>query len=173
MAGLVPQHVSRLPSYSGTGRQRLPRIIAILLLGLSSGGCAMSGQLGSLFSKPSRDEVTAYADPSNDGSTGSIERTSGAVRLPPEADLAYARAAVVQVLSRGSKDVSAPWENPRSGARGTVTPIATNYTQYGNVCRDFLASHVVDRAEIWMQGEACRPQKGAWEVKSLRPWTRS
>jgi surface antigen len=155
--------------------QRLPRLAAVLFLAMTGSGCAVSGHLGSLFSKPSREEATAYADPGRDGSTGSIAsiRRDPGSRLPPEADLAYARAAVVELLTRGSKDVSAPWENPRSGARGTVTPIATNYVQDGSVCRDFLASHVHERAEIWLQGEACRPQKGQWEVKSIRPWTRS
>ena len=93
--------------------------------------------------------------------------------LPPDADLAFARAAVTEVLSRGGKDASQPWENPRSGARGTVTPIAAAYTQDGHTCRDFLASYVSGSAQAWMQGEACKYDKGAWEVRSLKPWKRS
>ena len=54
-----------------------------------------------------------------------------------------------------------------------MTPIATAYSQDGVTCRDFLASYVRSGAETWMQGEACRSHKGKWEVKSLRPWTRS
>jgi hypothetical protein len=179
MAGLVPSRASRLPSYSGTACARLPRLAAVLLLALAGSGCAFTGQLGSLFSKQSREEATAYADPNHDGSTGSIGARDPAAAaplpaaLPPEADLAHARAAAIEVLTRGSKDVSTPWENPKSGARGTVTPIATAYTRDGNVCRDFLASYVRERAETWLQGEACRPTKGQWEVKSLRPWKRS
>jgi surface antigen len=168
MAGPVPPRASRLPCYRETARQRLPRLAAALLLALSAAGCAMSGQLGSVFSKQTREEATAYTDTTTDGSTGSIGGT-----LPPEADLVYARTAVVEVLTRGGKDVSAAWENPKSGARGTVTPIATTYVQDGSVCRDFLASHVLDRAETWLQGAACRPNKGRWEIRSLRPWTRS
>ena len=178
MAGLVPSRASRLLPYSGTGWKRLPRLAAVLLLALTGSGCAMSGQLGSLFSKKDREEARAYANPGDDVMTSSVGRKPVAVAplpaaLPPETDLAYARAAVVEVLTRGSKDTSAPWENPQSGARGTVTPIATAYTQDGTVCREFLASHVRERAEIWMQGEACRPQQGPWEVKSLRAWKRS
>jgi surface antigen len=157
--------------------KRLPRLAAVLLLAMGSSGCAVSGNFGSMFSKQSKEEARAYADPNDDVATGSIGRKPGAAplpaALPPEADLVYARAAVVEVLTRGSKDASAPWENPRSGARGTVTPIATAYAQDGNVCRDFLASYVRERAETWLQGEACRPTKGEWEVKSLRPWKRS
>ncbi len=45
---------------------------------------------------------------------------------------------------RGDKDASLPWENPETGARGTVTPLAAAYTQDGSTCRDFLASYVRD-----------------------------
>ena len=173
MAGPVDR-TSRLPPYSGTlaGRLRLATAVA---LALGAGGCAMSHQFGSLFGKQDRDDASAYA--SADDVTGSIRSApaagSQAAALPPERDLAYARAALVDVLTRGGKDTSAPWENPRSGARGTVTPIAAAYDLNGITCRDFLASHVHLSAESWMRGEACRAKKGKWEVKTLRPWTRS
>lgn len=177
MAGLVPPSASRLPSYSGTTLASL-RLAAVLALAFATGGCAVSGQMGSLFSKPNKQQATAYADADDDvvtGSTGPRKPAAAALpaALPPESDLVYARAAVVEVLARGSRDTSAPWENPKSGARGTVTPIATAYNQDGDTCRDFLASYVRAGAETWMQGEACRPKKGPWEVKSLRPWKRS
>ena len=57
----------------------------------------------------------------------------------------HRRAAASEVLSRGGKDASVPWENPQTGARGTVTPIASAYTQDGFTCRDFLASYVERR----------------------------
>ena len=47
------------------------------------------------------------------------------------------------------------------------------YTRDGDTCHDFLASYVGQGAEAWYRGEACRAQKGKWEVKSLRPWARS
>jgi surface antigen len=109
-------------------------------------------------------------------STSSISTPAGAaetIKLPPDADLAYARAAVTAVLSRGEKDTSMPWENPSTGARGTVTPIASAYTQDGQTCRDFLASFVSGSSQAWLQGEACRQQRGGWEVRTLKPWKRS
>ena len=40
-----------------------------------------------------------------------------------------ARAVATELLSRGGKDTSVPWENPSTGARGTVTPIAPQRRQ--------------------------------------------
>jgi len=108
--------------------------------------------------------------------TGTITPPPGTketAQLPPDTDLAYARAAVSAVLSRGEKDTSMPWENPGTGARGTVTPIATAYTVDGQTCRDFLASFVNRGSQAWLQGEACRQQQGEWEVRTLKPWKRS
>ena len=96
-----------------------------------------------------------------------------APRLPPDGDLAFARAAAQEVLQPRRRRRSQPWENPQTGARGTVTPIASAYTQDGATCRDFLASYVREGAESWLQGEACRGRQGKWEVKNLRTWKRT
>jgi surface antigen len=115
--------------------------------------------------------------PSSDKSerTGTVASSSEKeqVQLPPPADLAYARAAANAVLSRGEKDTSMPWENPSTGTRGTVTPIASAYTQDGQTCRDFLASFVSGSSQSWVQGEACKQQQGNWQVRSFKPWKRS
>jgi len=136
----------------------------VLALGLGTGGCALSYKLDSIFGDKEssrKDEIT-----------GSIAQSSFATAPRVDlfdADLAYTRAAVSEVLSRGGNDVSAPWENPSTGARGTVTPIASAYNQDGLLCRDFLASYVRAGAQAWLQGEACRKAADRWEVKSLKP----
>ncbi len=134
------------------------------MLALGSGGCSLSYQVDSFFG----------ADKSD--TTGTITPPPGAketAELPPAGDLAYARAAASELLRRGKKDASLPWENPQTGARGTVTPIAQAYTQDGRTCHDFLASYVNGAAEAWMQGEACKQGKDSWQVRSLKPWKRS
>ena len=181
MAGPVARRAFRPFPYSATAVASL-RLAVLLGLGLGMGGCAVSGPLGSMFSKQSKDEAKAYA---SEDVTGSVARPSVArpaaapaaastAGLPLETDLVFARMAVVDVLTRGTKEISTPWENPSSGARGTVTPIASAYSKDGATCRDFLASYVRRQgSEAWMQGEACRVNQGAWEVKSLRPWSRT
>ncbi|MET0925613.1 MAG: RT0821/Lpp0805 family surface protein [Xanthobacteraceae bacterium] len=48
----------------------------------------------------------------------------------------HRRAAVSEVLARGGKDSSLPWENPYTGARGTITPLTSADNQDGGTCRD-------------------------------------
>jgi hypothetical protein len=145
----------------------------VLLIASAGGGCAVSGHFGSMFGKSSKEDARAEA--SADDVSGAIGRRAGSTAgLPVETDLVFARLAIVDVLKRDSKQISAPWENPSSGARGTVTPIASAYTRDGVTCHDFLASYLRRQAsETWLQGEACRVKQGPWEVRSLRPWTRS
>jgi hypothetical protein len=129
------------------------------MLGLS--GCGFSYQLENLFAKKGGEEHT---------SSLRLTTPKPAPEPPGEGDLAIARAAVNEVLTKGGKDVSLPWENPRTGARGTITPLASAYSQDGVTCRDFLASYIRDGAESWLQGAACRAARGKWEVRSMRPW---
>ena len=164
MTGCKGTHRFRL--YSGCALPRLWRcapLAAVLALALGSGGCSMSYSLDSFFggSKP---EITGSIPP-----PPSAKDAGG---LPPEADLAFARAAASEVLGRGEKDASLPWENPQTGARGTVTPIASASVQDGQTCRDFLASYVAGPEQAWLQGEACK-QKEGWQVRSLKPWKKS
>ncbi|HEY2137861.1 MAG TPA: RT0821/Lpp0805 family surface protein [Xanthobacteraceae bacterium] len=135
---------------------------ALLMLALPAGGCSFSYQLGSMFGQDApKPEVT-----------GSVAATPAA-QLSSDGDLAFARAAATEALAQDGKTTSVPWENPSTGARGTVTPIAAAYTQDGFVCRDFLASYVLQGAESWLQGEGCRIHQGKWEVRAMRPWKKT
>ncbi len=141
--------------------------VTALALALTAGGCSLSYQLES-FSFGKSDKAEKSDDKTE--TTGSVtEKTS----VPHDADLVYTRAAVTEMLTRAGKDVSVPWENPSTGARGTVTAIASAYSQDGLTCRDFLASYVREGAESWLQGEACRARAGKWEVRTLKPWKRT
>jgi surface antigen len=155
--------------YNGTAALRLcrplPRLAAVaaVLGALAVAGCS-SYPLDSLFSKHESDM----------DQTGSISRPRGEAERPadasqpPEADLAYARAAAAQMLARVAKDNSVPWQNPNTGAGGNITPLAASYTEGGVPCRDFLASYMRGGSQAWLQGSACRTSRGEWQVKSLK-----
>jgi len=140
--------------------RRCATLAAAVLLGLAAGGC--SYKLGGFFGNDEKPELTSSVAKPARAQAGE----------PAESDLVIAKAAVNDLLSRGGRDTSVPWENPRTGARGTVTAIAAAYDQGGFTCRDFLASYVREGDESWLQGEACRIHQGKWEVKNLRPLTK-
>jgi surface antigen len=158
--------------YKGRRQARLWRLRATAIalsfvLGLATGGCSLSYKLDSFLGRSGEDKAEQ---------TGSVRTAPTALPGDPAAlradDLAYAKAAASDVLTRTDATASQPWENPGTGARGTVTPIATAYTQDGFTCRDFLASYVRDGSESWLQGDACRIHQGKWTVRSLRPLKR-
>jgi len=106
--------------------------------------------------------------------TGSIHAVPAGRPSPTDSDLAFARTAASDVLTKGDKDSSQPWENPDTGARGSVTPLAQAYSdEDGRTCRDFLASYVNGKIESWLQGAACRTKRGRWEIHTLKPWKQS
>ncbi|MBK5959855.1 hypothetical protein CCR97_16830 [Rhodoplanes elegans] len=146
----------------------------MLLTGLLGGGCAY--QLGSLGGKDEDSSLAATgalgARAATGGHVGSTVAPAEAA-LPGEADLALARTAIAEALGKSGTTTSSSWENPTTGARGTVTPITSAYKEDGRTCRDFLASHVRDGAETWLEGGACRSGPGRWEVKRLKPWKRA
>jgi hypothetical protein len=157
----------RKPRYKATRKARLWRLRAkaialALTLGAATSGC--SYKLDSLTGKA--EDHTASLRPT-------AHAPAPQAANPSDSDLAHAKAAAAVVVSRTDQGASVPWENPRTGARGTVSPIADAYTQDGFQCRDFLASYIRDGAESWLQGDACRIHQGKWTVRKMRPLKRS
>lgn len=155
-----------LALYRAWGRVGLSAIgpggaaMTLILIGLSSGGCSLV-------------RPDAYAKMQPADVTGALARQGAAAPVPTESDLAFARTAASDVLTKGDKDSSQPWENPETGARGSVTPLSQAYSaEDGRTCRDFLASYVNGRAEHWLQGAACKAGRGRWEIQTIKPWTR-
>jgi surface antigen len=138
--------------------------IAAILSLMAVSGC--SYQLASLVSTgESGPQVTGTINPPANASSSTLTNSSSQAEL----DLAYARAAAAEALSRGNRDASLPWQNPHSGARGNITPLATSYSEAGMACRDFLASYMHGESQDWLEGAACRTTGGAWEVRRLKP----
>ena len=152
-----------LQSRAGAARAACGVVLAGLALPI--GACSTTYQLGGLSS--SAEPAPKY--------TGSTDSTADKKEAPILAggDLAAAKAVVARLFSFDRKDLALPWENPTTGARGTVTPLASAYTQDGTTCHDFLASYIKDAAESWFQGGACRIDGGRWEVRHLKPLQRS
>jgi len=178
-SGRVLSEAGRLSYHGKTGKRLsvaslLSAPIAAGLLAMFLGGCSM--QLSSLLpggvsdSGPTGPSVVRNA--SNDDATGSIPLQMASARDIPMGmsaiDWPHAQAALKEALARTDDGPSVPWDNPASGARGTVTPIASAFTKDGLPCRNFIASHVKDGIETWSEGLACRVSAGVWEVKNVK-----
>ena len=133
-------------------------MLTLILIAFGSGGCSVS-RTDAAFAKMDDNDVT-----------GSLAPAAASAPAPTESDLAFARNAASDVLTKGDKDSSQPWENPETGARGSVTPVAQAYASEGRTCRDFLASYVNGASESWLQGAACKSGQGRWEIHTLKPW---
>lgn len=146
--------------------------------GLLVGGCSFSYQLGSLMGKDEDQKgltgtLGARRALMPTARTDAFAGTQAEATLPGDGDLAVARTAIAEALGKSGTTASASWENPATGARGTVTPLTAAYKDEGRTCRDFLASHVRDGNETWLEGGACRIAPGRWEVRRLKPWKRA
>jgi surface antigen len=136
--------------------------MTLILIGLGAGGCSLSRTDGAFARMDDKDVTSALA------------AAKPGAPMPTDSDLAFARNAASDVLTRGDKDSSQPWENPETGARGSVTPLSQSYaSEDGRTCRDFLASYVNGRTESWLQGAACQTGHGRWEIHTLKPWRQS
>lgn len=153
--------------------------IAAGLIAMFLGGCSM--QLSSLLPGGVSDNGPTTGPTvirnAGDDVTGSIPLQMASARDIPMGmsaiDWPHAQAALKEALARTDEGPSVPWHNPASGARGTVTPIASAFTQDGMPCRNFIASHVKDGIETWSEGLACRAGASVWEVKSVKPLKKS
>jgi surface antigen len=135
----------------------------LVAAGLAASGCSTEVKLPSMTGDDKPTQTGSILSPSSPEGPG----------LPPASDLVYAKVAASEVMKSSAADASLPWQNPASGARGTVMPVASAYQVEGALCRDFVASYVSEGTESWMQGEACRAARGQWEVRKLKAWRRS
>jgi surface antigen len=151
-------------------------------------GCSMSfpsllGEKDSDKSAPSANTTVAFNSGSEKNGradndiTGSLPlqtaATSSAKGALSPIDWAIAKSALREVLGRGEAGSSQPWENPTTGARGTVTPVAEIYERDGFPCRNFIVGGVRDGHESWYEGTACRVHRGNWDVTTMRPLQKS
>ena len=83
-----------------------------------------------------------------------------------ERDKEMAARAAHQAFENGQTGKPMTWQNPDTGASGSVTPTRTYQIESGQYCREYTQ-------EIWVGGErqqshgtACRQADGSWKIQS-------
>ncbi|MEW6255536.1 MAG: RT0821/Lpp0805 family surface protein [Pseudomonadota bacterium] len=105
--------------------------------------------------------------------TGSVKIQQAALTVPEgeapsgivASDWAQAKIALDQALASPDKAASIPWDNPKTGARGTATPIGS---AGADGCREFRIGVVGAAGEQWVQGSACKDAKGGVSLSQVR-----
>ena len=144
-------------------------LMTAILIGVALGGCSV-GRFDALSVASGG---VAEGGQGGNGTRSLAPPAAGRGDQPTPAGLPLPPLAGSAGLTKGDKDSSQPWENPSTGARGSVTPLASAYSAEGRTCRDFLASYVNGTSESWLHGAACRAEDGAWEIRRLKPWKQS
>jgi len=189
VSGAVCKDSKARSPYHGSGACGVSRGLVVLALAAVMAGCSMSfpsllgdnkdgdknpPSAGASAPPDSRLERTGRADGGDITGSLALQPTAASAKgaLSP-VDWAIAKSALREVLGRGDAGSSQPWENPTTGARGTVTPVAAIYEKDGFPCRNFIVSGVRDGRESWYEGTACRIHRGNWDVVTTRPLQKS
>ena len=122
------------------------------------GGAALGGLLGSQFG----------------GGTGKLVATGLGVFLGGlvgnEVGKSLDRADQAAATQAYSKAKAAPigetitWDNPKSGNRGTYTPVREGRSNTGQYCREFQQTITVGGKTEQGYGTACRQPDGSWQI---------
>lgn len=126
---------------------------------LASGGCATAIPLPSFMGL------------GNDV-TGSIPPPSAALSpFLDQEDWRRAKGAMGLALDPQGNGAPVSWDNPRSGARGSFTPVADAKAVDDKICRAFLADVGGAAPARSLQGTACRDKAGDWKLGDVKLWT--
>ena len=137
------------------------RLLALGLVALGGGACSMNLPIASLADEPS--------------TTSSVARR---VVSPLSPDLGVedwrrARAALGVALDPQGSGAQVSWDNPDTGLKGTFTPVGQPFVKSDEICRAFRATVAGQKTSSALQGTACRPSGGEWDIDEAKPLTKA
>ena len=136
------------------------RLLALLCLTGPLGACSTAIPLPSLISM---DDVT-----------GSIPKPVSPISKDLDAeDWRRARAALAHALEPTGKGTPVDWENPKSGARGSVVATGDAYARDDRTCRAFAADVGGAAPLASVVGTGCLDKNGEWSVSDVKPWKKA
>lgn len=86
------------------------------------------------------------------------------IRYMTEEDRVLLSDAVRAVLDQGADGQVRAWENPKTGARGELTPVAT-FEQAGQKCRDLEVANSARGRSNRLVLTFCRQDDGDWKIE--------
>lgn len=134
---------------------RVAGALVALVLAIPGAGCGVSLPLASLVPEPG-DVLT----------TGSLPRARSLGLLPQSEDWRRASAALATALDPQGNGARVSWDNPESGAAGSIAAADAPYLEGDLVCRRFAAVTRLGQSEESYAGHACRNGPGDWRIRS-------
>jgi surface antigen len=83
-----------------------------------------------------------------------------------EKDKEMAVRAANQAFEYGQAGRPSTWQNPETGASGSVTPTRTYQIENGQYCREYTQEIQVGGEKQQSYGTACRQPDGFWKIQS-------
>lgn len=82
-----------------------------------------------------------------------------------EKDKEMAAKAAHQAFENNHTGTPSSWQNPDTGASGTITPTRTYQIESGGYCREYTQEIMVGGEKHESYGTACRQPDGSWKVE--------
>jgi surface antigen len=82
-----------------------------------------------------------------------------------EKDKEMAARAARQAFENNHAGQTTTWQNPDTGASGSITPTRTYQIENGQYCREYTQEILVGGEKHQTYGTACRQPDGSWKVK--------
>lgn len=102
--------------------------------------------------------------------TGAIPRAPPKPALPAafdEEDRRRAMEALGIALDPQGNGDAVHWDNPVSGAHGTMTPAGYAYPENGLICRKFSGKFETASGSQALEGAACRDKNADWSLTEI------
>ena len=110
--------------------------------------------------------------PDKDDITGSISVVPFGAMLDEE-DRRREKAALSTALDPQGEGATVHWENPKTGRKGSITPVGHAYPEDAKICRAFLGDYHEGTDQRNIQGTACTVTAGEWIVKDSKPFKKA
>lgn len=81
-----------------------------------------------------------------------------------KADMTYHNQTAQKAFETARTGTAIDWQNPDTGASGSITPTRTFQQETGNYCREYQQTITVGGQSQEAYGTACRQPDGSWQV---------
>ena len=99
--------------------------------------------------------------------TSETEAVSALSDLLSDSDVTLIGSVLATAMAEAEDGATVSWNNPETGASGSLMPLVVARADGGLLCRAFIGTLGVAEAGQKFRGEACRLDDGSWQLMSM------